>query len=221
MENTSTLEIWRPEATLKASRRSEASPCLSVEEVSHTRPPAITGEDHPRPAMAVFQRMFCDSLHSIGRPRSMECPSPPGPRNWGQSSAWRARVDRKKSAAAINRIGFTPTFYRVMVLRRLSGRRQACHRRQDELAMRSAKGPEFAVAAETPAIRFTRSRSSAFHRQRNLPAPRVIAAVGLPDVDVHLYLHRRWRNAQTDENVAHFGGACSGNLPLFDKDVPV
>ncbi len=50
---TSTLTTSRPVSTSNASARNEMPRC-SIAVVIHTRPPATTGEDHPRPATGVF-----------------------------------------------------------------------------------------------------------------------------------------------------------------------
>ena len=60
----------------KASRRSDVSFFTAVAVVSHTRPPATTGDDHPRPGTGTFHATFFDSLHSSGSPRSVESPCP-------------------------------------------------------------------------------------------------------------------------------------------------
>src|SRR5262245_52332692 len=78
--NTSMLTTSRPVSTSNASARSDTSRC-PVAAVSQTRPPATTGEDHQRPGIGVFHMTLRDSLHSLGRPCSTECPCPPGPRN--------------------------------------------------------------------------------------------------------------------------------------------
>ena len=54
-------------ATSNAIARSDA-PFSLTDVVSQTRPPATTGDDHPRPGTGVFQTTFCDSLQAIGRP---------------------------------------------------------------------------------------------------------------------------------------------------------
>src|SRR5438552_2836886 len=63
------------------------APLSLVDVVNHTRPPATTGEDQPRPGTGVFHTTLRDSLHSSGRPVSDEWPWPVGPRNCGQSAA--------------------------------------------------------------------------------------------------------------------------------------
>ena len=65
-------------ATSKAMARSDA-PFSLTDVVSQTRPPATTGDDHPRPGTGVFHTMFRDSLHASGKPASAECPWPDGP----------------------------------------------------------------------------------------------------------------------------------------------
>ena len=74
-------------------------PPASVAVVSHTRPFAMAGDDHPRPATGTFHTTFLVSLHSSGRPRSVEWPCPVGPRNSGQSSA--ASKDDSATISAI------------------------------------------------------------------------------------------------------------------------
>src|ERR1700730_7209215 len=70
---TSTFTTSRPFSTSNARARSDAPPSF-VAVVTQTRPPATTGDDHPRPGTGVLQVTFRDSLHSIGTPRSLECP---------------------------------------------------------------------------------------------------------------------------------------------------
>src|SRR5688572_10243870 len=65
----------------------DTPPEWSTAVVSHTRPPATTGDDQPRPGTGVRHATFRPSPHSNGRFFSLECPCPPGPRNCGQSSA--------------------------------------------------------------------------------------------------------------------------------------
>jgi hypothetical protein len=43
-----------------------------IADVIQTRPPATTGDDHPSPGTRVFHITFRDSLHSSGKPRSVE-----------------------------------------------------------------------------------------------------------------------------------------------------
>src|SRR6478609_10350298 len=83
---TSTLSASCPVAMSNAIRRSEM-PRWSTAVVSHTRPPPTTGDDQPRPGTGVFHATLRVSLHSSGSPRSLEWPSPSGPRNCGQSCA--------------------------------------------------------------------------------------------------------------------------------------
>jgi len=54
--------------------------------VIHICLPRTTGEDHPRPWMAVFQATFSVSLQLVGGSAPSACPWPPGPRNCGQSA---------------------------------------------------------------------------------------------------------------------------------------
>jgi hypothetical protein len=70
--NTSTSRSRRPSAALSRSARSEQSPSAAA--VSQIRPPAITGEDQPRPGIAVLQAMFSESLQKTGRSTSSEWP---------------------------------------------------------------------------------------------------------------------------------------------------
>ena len=79
---TSTLTTSLPVATSNAIARSEMPRC-STAVVSHTLPFATTGEDQPRPGSGRFPSDVRASPHSSGRPRSAECPCPPGPRNCG------------------------------------------------------------------------------------------------------------------------------------------
>ena len=60
---------------------------LVREEVSHTCPSAMTGDDQPSPGTGTFQAIFFDSLHSSGSSVSDEYPWPLGPLNCGQSLA--------------------------------------------------------------------------------------------------------------------------------------
>jgi hypothetical protein len=82
-------------------RRNDASRPSGVAVVNHTRRCATIGEDHPRPGTAVFQAMFCVSLHSTGRPRAAESPCPVGPRNCGQS--WAYAISCSRSATVKTR----------------------------------------------------------------------------------------------------------------------
>src|SRR3569623_679764 len=59
----------------------------SVALVAQTCSSQTTGEDQALPGSAVFQRMFCVSLHWIGKPVASEMPAPSGPRNCVQRSA--------------------------------------------------------------------------------------------------------------------------------------
>src|SRR5262245_62428503 len=79
--NTSAFTASRPVSTSKAMARSDAAFRSRTAVVNQTRPSATTGEDHPNPGTAIFHFTFCDSLHSYGKPRSLECPCPVGPRN--------------------------------------------------------------------------------------------------------------------------------------------
>src|SRR6266542_3970591 len=83
--NTSTFALSWPLAASTESARSERLSSIAV--VSQISLPATTGEDQPLPGSAAFQRTFVCSFHVTGSPDSWEVPSPPGPRNWGQSSA--------------------------------------------------------------------------------------------------------------------------------------
>src|ERR1700682_1213567 len=80
IRKTSTFTSSRPLSASNAIARSDA-PLPLVAVVTQTRPPATTGDDHPRPSMGVLQMTFRDSLHSIGTPRSAECRLPGGPTN--------------------------------------------------------------------------------------------------------------------------------------------
>src|ERR1700686_3779282 len=71
VRKTSTFTTSRPVSTSNASARSEPPRSL-IAEVIQTRPPATTGDDHPRPGTRVFHIPFRDSLHSSGKPRSVE-----------------------------------------------------------------------------------------------------------------------------------------------------
>jgi hypothetical protein len=74
---TSVLTTSRPEVTSRPIKRremTESSPLLlrvASTAVTHTRPPAMTGDDHP-PLTGTFHAMFCVSLHSRGSPCSVE-----------------------------------------------------------------------------------------------------------------------------------------------------
>jgi len=74
-----------PLSRLRQRTRSERPSSRAV--VNQILSDWITGEDQPSPGMAVFHAIFFDSLQKIGRPFSLECPCPSGPRNSGQSSA--------------------------------------------------------------------------------------------------------------------------------------
>src|SRR6185436_16169913 len=73
----------------------------SVAVVSQIRSPWTTGDDHPFPGIATFQRTFFVSLHVSGSPCSSDTPCPVGPRNCGQSEASKG----KKSKNTMNFIG--------------------------------------------------------------------------------------------------------------------
>src|SRR6266498_5146280 len=63
------------------------APCTtgpSIAVVRNTLFAQTTGEEWPRPAIAVFHLMFLVTLHSAGRFFSVEIPRPPGPRHCGQ-----------------------------------------------------------------------------------------------------------------------------------------
>src|SRR5436190_6013598 len=55
--------------------------------VTYRRPRRNTGEDQPRPGISARQTMFEELLQFTGTLRALEIPCPPGPRNWGQSTA--------------------------------------------------------------------------------------------------------------------------------------
>jgi hypothetical protein len=90
-------------------RRSDVSRPAAVAVVNHTRPPETAGDDHPRPGTGIFHATFFDSLHSIGSPRSGDCPWPPGPRNCGQSclsaEAWAKAGPAMRSESSNQDIG--------------------------------------------------------------------------------------------------------------------
>ena len=69
MRKTSAFTASRPVSISKATARSDAPPS-SIAAVTHTRPPATTGDDHPEPGTNVFQITFRDSDHSNGKPRA-------------------------------------------------------------------------------------------------------------------------------------------------------
>ena len=88
MANTSTSSAVAPLATSYASSRSDVPASRSVTAVvSHASPPAITGDDQPRPGTGTFQVTFSVSLQVSGTDASGACPCPVGPRNCGQSLA--------------------------------------------------------------------------------------------------------------------------------------
>ena len=72
---------------------------MSRAAVSHTRPSAITGDDHPEPLTRTFHETFLLSLQLSGRPVSVEWPWPVGPRNSGQSAAYATSLNARISAA--------------------------------------------------------------------------------------------------------------------------
>ena len=53
--------------------------------VRNTLPPAVTGDDQPRPGTGCFQATFLSGLNSTGGRASAAMPCPVGPRNWFQS----------------------------------------------------------------------------------------------------------------------------------------
>src|SRR5262249_15434644 len=55
----------------------------------------MTGDDHPRSWIGVFQTTLFVSLQSSGRSRAAELAVPPGPRDLGRSSAAEANRQRK------------------------------------------------------------------------------------------------------------------------------
>src|SRR6185503_6376075 len=69
----------------------------SVAVVSQMRSPWTTGDDHPFPGIATFQRTFFVSLHVSGSPCSSDTPCPVGPRNCGQSEA--SKINKIKICA--------------------------------------------------------------------------------------------------------------------------
>src|SRR5687768_17101678 len=52
----------------------------------------MTGDDHALPEIEVFHLTLFVSLQVKGRPVAVDCPSPVGPRNWGQSHSERTLV---------------------------------------------------------------------------------------------------------------------------------
>src|SRR5260370_19818553 len=70
-----------PESLSTATANSSLPSGVAV--VSHSWRPRMTGDDHARPWMGVFQRTFWVSLQVIGRPMAVDTPSPSGPRNCG------------------------------------------------------------------------------------------------------------------------------------------
>ena len=80
--NTSTLTTSLPVATSNASARSEMPRC-STAVVIQTLPSATTGEDQPRPGHRRLPRDVLALAPLSGKPRSLEWPCPPGPRNCG------------------------------------------------------------------------------------------------------------------------------------------
>jgi hypothetical protein len=95
--NTSTSVTVRPVFLSIETARSDRPSSVAV--VSQMRSPRIAGDDQPTPAIGVFHAILSDSLHSNGSPLALEWPSPPGPRNWDQSSAPSARHAGKASAS--------------------------------------------------------------------------------------------------------------------------
>src|SRR6185436_20498578 len=68
----------------------------SVAVVSQMRSPWTTGDDHPLPGIATFQRTFFVSLHVSGSPCSSDTPCPVGPRNCGQSDVETSNKSKNK-----------------------------------------------------------------------------------------------------------------------------
>src|SRR5690348_5387977 len=94
LRRKSSMSFWiAPVFTSTAIARNERPSSVAV--VSQMRSPWITGDDQPRPGIAVFQRTFCVSLQVKGRLCSSDTPWPVGPRNCGQS--WTEIKDRIKN----------------------------------------------------------------------------------------------------------------------------
>ena len=83
--NTVTSWTTRPlsRSTPSADRRVPSAVAFE----SQTTSSQITGEAQALPGIGVFQTTPRDSLHSMGRSRSAETPSPVGPRNSGHGVA--------------------------------------------------------------------------------------------------------------------------------------
>src|SRR6185295_14986828 len=97
------------------------NPRCSVAVVIQTLPFATTGDDQPSPGIAVFHATFFVSLHSSGRPFSVEWPCPSGPRNCGHDSCADAVAAMSRTPARMNdRIADTaynaPVAYRWVML---------------------------------------------------------------------------------------------------------
>src|SRR5439155_12509037 len=86
----STSQTVFPSAASRHSARRDSPlfpPVFCTAVVRKTRPPASTGDDHPRPGTATFHATFSVALHRTGTPVASEWPCPSGPRNCGQSPA--------------------------------------------------------------------------------------------------------------------------------------
>src|SRR5262245_30963634 len=75
--------------------------------VMNTRSPQTIGVELPDAGSGTFQRTFSSRLQVVGRPVSVECPWPVGPRQAGQFSA-RAAVAASCDAASNNAAATTP-----------------------------------------------------------------------------------------------------------------
>ena len=88
-------------AVLAVNRRLASSGLAGVSwaVVSQICLPSMTGEDHPRPGMAVFQTTPSVSLHRMGGwALAAACPCPPGPRHSGHSGVADKAVTAPRAA---------------------------------------------------------------------------------------------------------------------------
>src|SRR5437868_3386878 len=96
--------ILPPLASRHSARREGLPFCAGMTAVvTYRRPRRNTGEDQPRPGISVRQTIFEELLQFTGTFRALEIPCPPGPRNWGQSSAETAPFDSLPLLCAFER----------------------------------------------------------------------------------------------------------------------
>src|SRR5438874_685244 len=87
--NTSVSQRILPLLASRQTARREGLPfsVAITAVVTYRRPRRNTGEDQPTPGISARQTMFEELVQFSGIFRALEIPCPPGPRNWGQSTA--------------------------------------------------------------------------------------------------------------------------------------